>query len=263
MIDKISLIKLDVLTKCYYNIYLKLSIIKIATLNILYKLLMGFQPKISEMAFIKCNRHCCLCHKFCGSKMEAHHIIQTADGGDDSFDNCIPLCFDCHADVKSYNPRHPKGHAYTSSELKAHRNNWYVFCEAKQKNIVNIEGQENQKTDRKIIYTVNDLCEKWVCNKHEIIYHMKNGLCWYYDNNYDKIYKNDEFDPFFALFLSILIFDKIGTLKIDNNKKSEFITKDETVEIKYNNVEIEKVTFHIDHILEYENKHINIDKKKS
>jgi hypothetical protein len=57
--------------------------------------------------------------------MELHHIEQRADGGEDSYDNCIPLCFDCHADVKSYNDRHPKGRKYSISELKNHRNRWY------------------------------------------------------------------------------------------------------------------------------------------
>lgn len=60
--------------------------------------------------------------------MECHHIRQAADGGDDSSDNCIPLCFDCHAEVGSYNPRHPKGSAYTESELRRHRDSWFRFC---------------------------------------------------------------------------------------------------------------------------------------
>ena len=60
--------------------------------------------------------------------MECHHIRPAADGGDDSIDNCIPLCFDCHAEVRAYNPRHPKGCAYTESELRRHRDNWFSFC---------------------------------------------------------------------------------------------------------------------------------------
>ena len=60
--------------------------------------------------------------------MECHHIVQPIDGGDDSLDNCIPLCFNCHADVKAYNPDHPKGTSYSVSELKKHRDQWYNFC---------------------------------------------------------------------------------------------------------------------------------------
>ena len=85
---------------------------------------MGFNKNVGEDALISSGRHCSLCHKFCGTKIELHHIIQRKDDGEDSFDNCLPLCFDCHADVMQYNPQHPKGKKYTESELKRHRNNW-------------------------------------------------------------------------------------------------------------------------------------------
>jgi len=58
--------------------------------------------------------------------MELHHIVPKYENGTDTFDNCIPLCFDCHADVGSYNPKHPKGRKFTSTELKGHRDNWYA-----------------------------------------------------------------------------------------------------------------------------------------
>ena len=86
---------------------------------------MSFTSEVSEKALVNCGRCCCICHKFCGTKIELHHIIQKADGGDDSYDNCIPLCLDCHAEVKAYNPHHPKGRKYTESELKMHRDEWY------------------------------------------------------------------------------------------------------------------------------------------
>jgi len=89
---------------------------------------MTFPRTIREDALIQCQRFCCICHKFCGLKMECHHIVQPGDGGDDSFDNCIPLCLDCHVDVKAYNPNHLKGTAYTESELRRHRDQWYNFC---------------------------------------------------------------------------------------------------------------------------------------
>ena len=86
---------------------------------------MGFPPKVKEEALLACGRHCCLCHKFCGIKIEVHHIAHKADGGEDTFDNAIPLCFDCHADMRSYDHKHPKGTKYTTGELIQHRNNWY------------------------------------------------------------------------------------------------------------------------------------------
>jgi len=86
---------------------------------------MAFPDSVVDKALIACGRRCCLCKKFCGTKMELHHIKQKADEGPDTFENCIPLCFNCHADAGSYNPRHPKGRKYTEAELKAHRDNWY------------------------------------------------------------------------------------------------------------------------------------------
>ncbi len=86
---------------------------------------MGFPQYISDAALSACGRCCCICHKFCGIKIELHHIKQVAYGGEDSFENCIPLCFDCHADMGKADPKHNKGKKYTESELVMHRDNWY------------------------------------------------------------------------------------------------------------------------------------------
>ncbi len=86
---------------------------------------MGFPEEVSSAALVACGRCCCICHKFCGTKIELHHIVQKAYGGDDTFENCIPLCFDCHSDMGRADPKHPKGKHYTETELKAHRDNWY------------------------------------------------------------------------------------------------------------------------------------------
>lgn len=85
----------------------------------------GFPVKIKEDALVSCGRHCCLCHKFCGLKIEIHHIKPKASGGPDTFENAIPLCFDCHADMRTYDVKHPKGTKYSESELIRFRNNWY------------------------------------------------------------------------------------------------------------------------------------------
>lgn len=42
---------------------------------------MGFSDDVRAKALISCGRHCCICHKFCGLKMQLHHIVQQADGG--------------------------------------------------------------------------------------------------------------------------------------------------------------------------------------
>lgn len=87
---------------------------------------MSFPPDVKEQALVASGRHCCLCHKFCGLKIELHHLVQKAEGGADTFDNCIPLCFDCHGDMRSYDHKHPKGTKYTPSELQKHRDLWYA-----------------------------------------------------------------------------------------------------------------------------------------
>ena len=87
---------------------------------------MSFSPDVRERALVESGRHCCLCHKFCGLKIELHHVVQKAEGGQDTFDNCIPLCFDCHSDMRSYDHKHPKGTKYTPGELKKHRDLWYA-----------------------------------------------------------------------------------------------------------------------------------------
>jgi hypothetical protein len=86
--------------------------------------LMPFPQTIREEALIACGRHCCLCHRFVGTKIECHHIKPESQGGDDTLDNCMPLCFDCHAEVEHYNPSHPKGTKFRPAELKGHRDSW-------------------------------------------------------------------------------------------------------------------------------------------
>lgn len=86
---------------------------------------MPFPPDLKTQALAACGRSCCICHKFCGIKMECHHIVQEADGGPNTLDNCIPLCFDCHADMLSYDDNHPKGTKYRPAELRLHRDNWF------------------------------------------------------------------------------------------------------------------------------------------
>ena len=106
---------------------------------------MGFPTSVADEVLVRCGRHCCICEEFVGSKIELHHIVQVADGGDNSVDNCIPLCFNCHAEVKSYNPKHPKGRMYTPAELKGHRDKCYKkygFAD----NMTKTDVDENEKT---------------------------------------------------------------------------------------------------------------------
>jgi len=86
---------------------------------------MPFDPLVKTAMFIRCNRHCCLCHKQCGINIEAAHIIDEAAGGSNEENNGIPLCFDCHQEIGSYNDKHPRGNKFRPEELRARRDQVY------------------------------------------------------------------------------------------------------------------------------------------
>lgn len=80
---------------------------------------------VKDQALVLCRRQCCVCHKKCGLNIELHHIEDEASGGASGLENCIPLCFDCHAHAGHYNVKHPRGTKFSPSELRRHRDNWY------------------------------------------------------------------------------------------------------------------------------------------
>lgn len=92
---------------------------------------MGFDRDEVSSLLAQCNRRCCVCHRFCGVKMETDHIKPKDEGGGDEIANAIPLCFECHAEVHAYNIKHPRGRKYTEDELLEHRNQWLDICENK------------------------------------------------------------------------------------------------------------------------------------
>lgn len=89
---------------------------------------MAFSKETVEKLLVACHRHCCICHKVTGIKMEIHHIKPCSEDGEDSEENGIPLCFDCHAEVLAYNPQHPKGRRFTAAELRKHKEQWFAIC---------------------------------------------------------------------------------------------------------------------------------------
>lgn len=114
---------------------------------------MGFPQSVADEVLVKCGRHCCLCGKYAGLKIELHHIKQAADGGEDTADNCIPLCLDCHAEVGSYNTHHPKGRKFTEKELKGHRDKYYaIFSNMPQR----VEPKENCESKEEPVFPPKD-----------------------------------------------------------------------------------------------------------
>jgi len=90
---------------------------------------MSFPKDVVDVVLVASGRCCCICHKFCGVRIETHHIRPKSKGGDDSFENCIPLCFDCHAEVEHYNDQHPRRRKFSESELQKHRDAWFSKVE--------------------------------------------------------------------------------------------------------------------------------------
>ena len=93
---------------------------------------MGFNRKDVDALLVNCHRSCCVCHRFCGIKIETDHIIHEGEGGGNDMDNAIALCFECHSEVHMYNDNHPRGRKFTSNELRLHRDKWIELCKSPQ-----------------------------------------------------------------------------------------------------------------------------------
>lgn len=87
-----------------------------------------FAGKDVESLLVACHRRCCICHRSCGVKIEVHHIEPATTAASGGIQNAIPLCFDCHAEVLLYNPKHPKGRKFTPGELRGHKEQWLGLC---------------------------------------------------------------------------------------------------------------------------------------
>ena len=86
---------------------------------------MPFPQSVRDEALVAAARHCCVCHRYKGVKVEVHHIVPESQGGPNQIENAITLCFDCHADAGHYNPNHPRGTKFSASELRLHRDSWH------------------------------------------------------------------------------------------------------------------------------------------
>jgi hypothetical protein len=87
-----------------------------------------FKKSEAEELLVACHRRCCICHKFCASRMELDHMSPASLGGSDNIDDAIPLCFDCHAEAHYFNDKHPKGRKFSPRELRLHKEQWLRVC---------------------------------------------------------------------------------------------------------------------------------------
>lgn len=88
---------------------------------------MAFSPSVRRDALVSAARHCCVCHRYKGVKVEIHHIVPQAQGGSNELDNALALCFDCHADAGHYNREHPRGSKFSPEELRLARDLWHIM----------------------------------------------------------------------------------------------------------------------------------------
>lgn len=116
---------------------------------------MGFSKGIKNLMLVAAARHCCVCHRYNGVGVEVHHIVQEANGGPNTYENAIALCFDCHAAAGHYNARHPRGTKYSPDELRLARKIWLEMVEKNQLHL----AQENSDV----------LCRYYVCKNFEFL----------------------------------------------------------------------------------------------
>lgn len=90
---------------------------------------MGFSPEVKKDALLRSARHCCVCRLPKVRNLEVHHIVPEADGGPQTIENAVVLCFDCHADAGHYNIRQPRGNKFHPGELRRSRDKWLEMVE--------------------------------------------------------------------------------------------------------------------------------------
>jgi hypothetical protein len=157
---------------------------------------MTWPTEVKNRALLACARHCCICHKFCGTKIELHHIILRSEGGTEEFENCIPLCFDCHSDQSSYDHKHPKGTKYTATELNLHRETWFHRIKS---TIFSLPSDTFEPQDRKIFAEISKLL-KWDTTIYFLKTHDFGGLFQRENLNPLNEYQARELDPSFEFF---------------------------------------------------------------
>lgn len=136
---------------------------------------MGFSKQIKEQVFVASARRCCICKEFLGLNIEVHHIIPASKGGEDSIENAIPLCFDCHANAGHYNSKHPRGSKFSPEELRMHRDSWFKLVEKGQFSFGNLEISQ----------------QFFITNSFEIVSEIINGDFTNFPINEVKLYQNE------------------------------------------------------------------------
>src|SRR5687768_566859 len=81
-----------------------------------------FPSQVVDELLSNCARRCCLCLRWCGQRMQIHHIIPDSEGGAGTAENGIPVCLDCHAEIES---KSNMGRRFSAAELVIRRDRWF------------------------------------------------------------------------------------------------------------------------------------------
>jgi hypothetical protein len=73
--------------------------------------------------------------------MQIHHIDPAAVGGSGDYDNGIPVCLDCHAEIESHSNM---GRRFTAAELTLHRDRWFEVVQTRPEVLMRASRTDNQ-----------------------------------------------------------------------------------------------------------------------
>jgi hypothetical protein len=195
---------------------------------------MAFSKTIREDILVASARHCCVCHKYRGLKIEVHHIIPIEQGGDDTYDNAIALCFDCHSDAGHYHAKHPKGIKLSPTELKKHKDAWFKIVKEnkiKQPSQIDVDlvvSNNNRIFEPVFLHKTINFIDKEIFSKIEDLINKKlpNELANHKLIQDLSLLKTGDFLNDYKLDKIKSTKDLIEFLSLDNDKKLNFYKSD-------------------------------------
>lgn len=110
---------------------------------------------------IDSGRRCCVCKRYKGVGVEIHHIIPKAKGGENTYENGIVLCFDCHCAAGHYNSDHPRGTKFSPQELRGHKKQWFEFIN-KNKDQIGEEADDHKIVCRYYVTSDREAARKFL-----------------------------------------------------------------------------------------------------
>lgn len=105
---------------------------------------MSIPTSVANQLLVDCMHRCCKCRR---AYVQIHHIEYISDNGDDSYENLIPLCPNCHTEVHTLQAAQGAPgvsvRAITPEQLKIYKQNWIDYC----KNVIHIKGGLTESTN--------------------------------------------------------------------------------------------------------------------